>query len=293
MDALTVSLEIAAIQEKTRRLVLWSLVAHAILAVLVLSTTGKLKATEESDVVLTEITWLPEPETTPVVIADAIPNPQAEPVVMAEPEPAPEPIMPDQGPSVALVQERLAALRASRTAGSTLPTPTTAETPVKPATLGSFAARTPQAAQDMKRSVTGTTRQASPLTRGKASVVAASAAVPASHNKRADAVLREIMPGISLAGEVSGRQLVSYLSPSYPEWAKRDGVEVSVQLFFTVLADGRVKENILIEQTSGYDDFDRRARQALAVWQFEALNTQGSGEQWGRIEFKYRLRTAG
>ena len=105
--------------------------------------------------------------------------------------------------------------------------------------------------------------------------------------------LKEIQPGISLAGEVCDRHLLSHLVPQYPEWAKREGVEVTVRLYFTVLPGGKVKENILIESTSGFDDFDRRARNALATWRFEQLPSGSSKEQWGRIEFKYRLRDAG
>ena len=103
----------------------------------------------------------------------------------------------------------------------------------------------------------------------------------------------EILPGVSLAGEVSDRKLIDYTTPEYPEWAKRDGVEVSVELYFTVLPSGRLKENMLIERTSGFDDFDRRAKNALASWRFESLGPGASAEQWGRIEFKYRLRDAG
>ena len=54
-----------------------------------------------------------------------------------------------------------------------------------------------------------------------------------------------------------------------------------------------MKENVLIERTSGYDDFDRRAKAALAAWRFESLGPGAVAEQWGRIEFKYRLRDAG
>ena len=50
-----------------------------------------------------------------------------------------------------------------------------------------------------------------------------------------------------------------YKVPDYPEWAKRDGTEGSVTLYFFVMPDGRVKENVLVERTSGFSDFDDRA----------------------------------
>jgi len=98
------------------------------------------------------------------------------------------------------------------------------------------------------------------------------------------------LAGAQLAGPVADRPLISYQVPSYPEWAKRDGVEGSVTLYFYVLADGRVKENILVERTSGFSDFDTGAVEALRQWRFQAI--PGSSEQWGRITFNYRLSDA-
>jgi len=98
------------------------------------------------------------------------------------------------------------------------------------------------------------------------------------------------LAGAQLAGPVADRPLVSYQVPVYPEWAKRDGVEGSVTLYFFVLPDGRVKENILVERTSGFSDFDTGAVEALRKWRFQAI--PGSSEQWGRITFNYRLSDA-
>jgi TonB family protein len=95
------------------------------------------------------------------------------------------------------------------------------------------------------------------------------------------------LAGAQLVGPVADRPLVSYQVPRYPEWAKRDGVEGSVTLYFFVLPDGRIKENIVVERTSGFSDFDTGAVEALRQWKFQAL--PGSGEQWGRITFNYRL----
>jgi len=95
------------------------------------------------------------------------------------------------------------------------------------------------------------------------------------------------LAGAQLVGPVADRPLVSHRVPVYPEWAKRDGVEASVTLYFHVLPDGRVKENILVERTGGFEDFDRGAIDALRAWRFQAI--PGSAEQWGRITFNYRL----
>lgn len=94
--------------------------------------------------------------------------------------------------------------------------------------------------------------------------------------------------GARLVGPVADRGLVASDTPVYPEWAKREGVEAAVTLYFFVLPDGRVKENILVEKTSGFSDFDDNAVAALRKWRFEALKG-APREQWGRITFHFRL----
>ena len=78
--------------------------------------------------------------------------------------------------------------------------------------------------------------------------------------------------------------------PVYPEWAKHDGVEGIVTLYFVVRADGSVRENVLVQRTAGFEDFDENARLALRAWRFEPLRGGRTGEQWGTITFQYRLR---
>ncbi len=95
--------------------------------------------------------------------------------------------------------------------------------------------------------------------------------------------------GVSLSGQVADRRLAAYSLPTYPNWAKREGVEASVSLQFRVLPDGRIKDNILVDRTSGYPDFDRNATDALLTWRFEPLSGTGGLEQWGAITFNYRL----
>lgn len=101
------------------------------------------------------------------------------------------------------------------------------------------------------------------------------------------------MAGMTLKGPVADRPILSYSAPIYPEWAKREAVEASVQLYFEVLPGGQVKENILVEKTSGFEDFDQNAIRALRTWRFEELAPGTTGEQWGSITMKYRLDDAG
>src|SRR5258706_12735558 len=94
-------------------------------------------------------------------------------------------------------------------------------------------------------------------------------------------------------GPVADRTILSRPTPVYPEWAKSEGVEGSVTLYFVVRPDGTVKENVLVQKTAGFEDFDDSARTALRAWRFEALRGGGAGEQWGTITFHFRLRDAG
>jgi TonB family protein len=97
------------------------------------------------------------------------------------------------------------------------------------------------------------------------------------------------LAGASIMGPIADRPVVHTQSPLYPDWAEYQGVEASVSLYFVVRPDGRIKENILVEKTSGFEDFDANAVSALRAWRFEALGPGSSGEQWGRITFHYRL----
>ncbi|MCK4538772.1 MAG: energy transducer TonB [Candidatus Krumholzibacteria bacterium] len=106
---------------------------------------------------------------------------------------------------------------------------------------------------------------------------------------RADSTARRMIDGMSLVGPVADRMLVKYGRPGYPDWAKREGIEGSVDLYFIVLPSGRVKENVLVQKTSGFEDFDKNAIDALLAWEFELLGGGRTGEQWGAITFDYRL----
>jgi TonB family protein len=115
--------------------------------------------------------------------------------------------------------------------------------------------------------------------------VASSPTMPA----RIDTTLERTVAGASLVGPVADRPLESLVTPTYPEWAQRDAVEASVTLFFKVMPDGRIKEPVLVQKTSGHRDFDRNAIRALLRWRFAPLDGGASGDQWGEITFHYRL----
>ena len=108
-----------------------------------------------------------------------------------------------------------------------------------------------------------------------------------------ESTARRTVAGASITGPIADRPVLSYAVPTYPEWAKHDAVEGVVTLYFVVRADGGVKENILVQKTAGFEDFDENARVALRAWRFKPLAPGQSGEQWGTITFRYRLRDAG
>jgi TonB family protein len=134
------------------------------------------------------------------------------------------------------------------------------------------------------------------LGRGSAgtSALAAVAPAPAAAAEAAQAPREEgaarRAAGADLIGPIADRRILRQVTPVYPEWAKRDGVEGSVALYFVVRADGTVKENILIQRTAGFGDFDENARAALREWRFEPLKRGEAGEQWGTITLNFRLR---
>ena len=106
----------------------------------------------------------------------------------------------------------------------------------------------------------------------------------------AESHARRSVAGASLAGPIADRPVLHVVTPAYPEWAKRDGVEATVTLYFVVRPDGSVRENILVQKTAGFSEFDDNARAALGAWRFEPLHGGRTGEQWGTITFHYRLR---
>jgi TonB family protein len=108
--------------------------------------------------------------------------------------------------------------------------------------------------------------------------------------KGGESTARRTLAGATIMGPIADRAILAHATPVYPEWAKRDAVEGSVTLYFVVRADGTVKENILVQKTAGFEEFDENARAALAAWRFEPLHDGRAGEQWGNITFHFRLR---
>ena len=99
-----------------------------------------------------------------------------------------------------------------------------------------------------------------------------------------------VTPGdVVLDGPAAARAVVSQVLPTYPDWARRQAVEAVVKLQFTVLPDGRVREDLQVTRTGGFREFDDRAASALRRWRFAPLAGGDAAGQMGTITFRFRL----
>jgi TonB family protein len=95
---------------------------------------------------------------------------------------------------------------------------------------------------------------------------------------------------MSITGEISGRKVLHMVPPKYSSLAKKKGWEGVVAVHFTVLPDGRVKDNLYFEQTSAHRDLNQAAMTAIRQFKFAPLSGDDSQvEQWGLITFVFRL----
>jgi TonB family protein len=305
------TMETGAATTRTRKSMFYSLAIHAFLFLWLLLVQ---KIVPE-EVGITEITWIdPVKETAPAELppilaksqpARQIESPRETPSVhevrkhFRRENPfsavAPQPQDPDA--TVDKFKERLSALqdraidKPKKIASLSVPTPVgrstlagldTEKRSDKPADLDRQG--TPNAPPvELKRSPVAVQKS----TMLMATIPETNAVPKMMEDTNADA--QRELAGALLAGPVADRPLISFRKPTYPEWAKEEAVEGSVRIYFIVLPDGRIKENIMVQKTSGFSDFDNNAINALRTWRFEPLQGGATGEQWGTITFNYRL----
>jgi TonB family protein len=307
VTAIILSQEFAASKERFQRTLMISFFLHAVLlAWLLLHQT--ISPISEG---IVEISWL-EPESVP---SPPTPRPvQAKPVEIAKPvtpAPAEKKFLRRQEPAVVepapqeltanrdMVKKRVASLTPSElpnSAMSSLPAASSSLLKSAPVEATEPGSRAP--AVDLNRADNAPPKPA-PLKRGPLTsprTKPALATVPQEKTTAAaampdmESVARRTLEGAELAGEIANRPVIEHTMPTYPEWAKTQAVEATVTLYFVVLPDGRVKENIQVQKTAGFADFDRNAMSALAQWRFQALTGGAAHEQWGTITFRFRLR---
>ncbi|MDO9693829.1 MAG: energy transducer TonB [Candidatus Latescibacteria bacterium] len=94
---------------------------------------------------------------------------------------------------------------------------------------------------------------------------------------------------MTISGQISDRKVTASAMPVYSEAARKAGWEGVVAVHFTVLPDGRVKDNMYFDQTSAHRDLNRAAMEAVKQFRFEPLSGADRVEQWGVITIVFRL----
>ena len=296
--ALALKDEFRGINERTWRSVVASVLLHALL----IGLLALLHHVRPLPPVITEISWLepeelvPAPPSLPERVEPVEPAaPQARQferrLVAAELEPQPQvPAINDRLQSrlaTTPLPERPAILSAGLAPSAAL------WQPAVPA-AGPRAGVGTGAPVAMRRETAGAAplalRRDAPAPSARLQAEAAAAPAPSLPERAEAAPAARSLPGLSLTGPAAARPVREHPLPVYPEWAKREAVEASVSLHFVVREDGRLKDSILVEKTSGYADFDNSALTALRGWRFAPLPTGVTGDQWGTITFNFRLR---
>ncbi|MFW5735018.1 MAG: energy transducer TonB [Oceanidesulfovibrio sp.] len=95
---------------------------------------------------------------------------------------------------------------------------------------------------------------------------------------------------MTISGQIAGRKILQSVPAAYSDRARREGWEGVVSVHFTVLPDGRVKDNVYFEQTSVHRDLNQAAMAAIRKFRFAPLPAdQAAVEQWGVITIVFRL----
>jgi TonB family protein len=302
MIAVGVTLELRAIQRYTRRFLIASTIVHAVF-LFYLAWEQVMYPAEEG---LTEVTWLEEDEIDSI-IANAV---AANKYIVAETSETVlrhferEQATGDLAPAAQDIEtfedkvgDRLAALQQQATRRSSSRAALETRLPAERPSLAGVSGAAPSARPQRLVRKQSPTRGPVELKRTTPTIQRASVALPVAPEpqpvveaaQHTEVAPRKVLAGISMSGPVADRPLLSYRKPTYPEWAKREAIEGSVNLYFVVEPDGTVKTNVMIQKTSGFEDFDRNATDALLAWRFEPLDGGATGEQWGTITFHYRL----
>lgn len=81
---------------------------------------------------------------------------------------------------------------------------------------------------------------------------------------------------MTISGQISDRKVVASAMPVYSDAARKARWEGVVAVHFTVLPDGRVKDDMYFDQTSAHRDLNRAAMDAVErEFRFEPLGRSG------------------
>ncbi len=96
---------------------------------------------------------------------------------------------------------------------------------------------------------------------------------------------------MSITGQIQGRKILQSAPALYTAKAKKNGWEGVVAVHFTVMADGRVKDNVYFDQTSVHRDLNQAAMAAIKKFRFAPLGADHAAvEQWGVITIVFKLK---
>ena len=87
-----------------------------------------------------------------------------------------------------------------------------------------------------------------------------------------------------------GWRVTTKVTPIYPQAARRRGVEGVVHLRVKVDARG-VPMAVEVEGSSGRDDFDTSAVQAVKQWRFALEDNFDYTERWLQVRIEFRLQS--
>ncbi len=96
---------------------------------------------------------------------------------------------------------------------------------------------------------------------------------------------------VDIEGELAGRGIHRKVVPSYPDWAKKQGVEGTIQYRVVVLPNGYLRDDVQLDQTSGWRELDRVAYGALLQWEFDPLPAEAPQVlQSGIVTFTFSFK---
>jgi TonB family protein len=93
-----------------------------------------------------------------------------------------------------------------------------------------------------------------------------------------------------IAGQIADRKKLHWGLPKYPQWAIDQGASGLVRVTITVAPDGSVRENVIIEISSGYAVLDEAVKTVVRAWQFAPLDPgDPQADQTGTVAIKFVL----
>ncbi len=85
-------------------------------------------------------------------------------------------------------------------------------------------------------------------------------------------------------------KIISILQPKYPKNLRKRGIEGQLRLKVLIDQEGKVAQ-VEIHTSSGYQDFDHPAIEAVYQWQFKPAQIEGKERSsWVLIPIAFRLK---